>query len=94
MTRRRFRLYVTERSPQAERLLADVSRAVVQIAGAGEAEPELVVVGERPQLVAEDGVVATPALVVDDGERVRRAIGDVGNAEVLAHLLGAGRGRP
>ncbi|MBD3292729.1 MAG: hypothetical protein GF393_07365 [Armatimonadia bacterium] len=49
---------------------------------------EIVDVGSTPQAARDAGVLAVPTLELDDGTRIRRAVGHLGNVESILKALG------
>lgn len=80
MTRYRLRLFITGRTPQSARALAnlhDVCRAELR----GRYDIEVIDVLEHPQIAEQDKILATPTLVKQLPEPVRRIIGDLSDRE-------------
>ncbi len=81
----RLRLYVTGRTPASQRAIANLE----QICAAelhGEYEIEVIDVLEHPQLAEYEKILATPTLVRQLPEPVRKIIGDLSEREKV--LLG------
>ena len=81
----RLRLYVTGRTPASQRAIANLE----QICAAelqGRYEIEVIDVLEHPQLAEYEKILATPTLVRQLPEPVRKIIGDLSEREKV--LLG------
>jgi circadian clock protein KaiB len=80
-----LRLYVSGHAPNA--LMAIRNLESLQHALAGRASVEVIDVRERPELAAEDRILATPTLVRRQPAPVRKIIGDLSDVErVLSGL--------
>jgi len=80
-----LKLYITGRSPRAERAIANLQRLCKE-----ELEDcyelEIIDVLEHPQLAENDRILATPTLIKQLPPPLRRVIGDLSNHEKV--LLG------
>lgn len=81
----RLRLYITGRTPRAERALANLRRICSEEL-AGQYELEIIDVLERPQLAENEKILATPTLIRELPPPLRRVIGDLSDTERV--LLG------
>lgn len=80
-----LRLYISGKTPPAERALANVRR-LCDDKFAGQYTVEVIDVLEQPQLAEEAKILATPTLVKVLPLPVRRVIGDLADTEKV--LLG------
>lgn len=89
-----LKLYVTGRTPRAERAIANLSRLCDQELE-GAYELEVIDVLKHPQLAEDDRILATPALIKQLPPPLRRVIGDLSDTDkVLLGLdLRPGKGR-
>lgn len=85
MTRFKLRLYITGVTPQSQRAL-DNLRVICDEELAGLYEVEVIDVLEHPVLAEKDKILATPTLVKQLPEPVRKIIGDLSDREKV--LLG------
>ncbi|MFN8653164.1 MAG: circadian clock protein KaiB [Gemmatimonadales bacterium] len=83
--RYRLRLYITGQTPASERALANLEH-ICQNELKGEFEVEVIDVLEHPQLAEYEKILATPTLVRQLPEPVRKIIGDLSDREKV--LLG------
>ena len=82
----RVKLYVTGRTPTADRLIASVRKMFEKNCG-GKYELEVIDVFEQPDLAYDDLVLATPTLIKALPPPVRRIVGDLSDKKrVLAPL--------
>lgn len=82
----RLRLYVSGRTPKAERAAANLRRICEEELQV-EYELETIDVLTQPQLAEDEGILATPTLVKEQPPPPRRIIGDLSDKEkVLAGL--------
>ena len=80
-----LKLYVTGRSPRAERAIANLQRLCKEELD-GCYEIEIIDVLEHPQLAENDRILATPTLIKQLPPPLRRVIGDLSNRDKV--LLG------
>jgi circadian clock protein KaiB len=85
MTKFRLRLYITGRTPQSQRAIANL-RAICESELTGMYEIEVIDVLEHPALAENEKILATPTLVKRLPEPVRKIIGDLSDREKV--LLG------
>ncbi|MCB9832245.1 MAG: circadian clock protein KaiB [Planctomycetes bacterium] len=93
----KLRLYVTGRTPQSQRAIANL-RAICESELGGTYEVEVIDVLENPTLAENEKILATPTLVRRLPEPVRKIIGDLSDREKvllgldIEHIMG-GNGR-
>ncbi len=80
-----LKLYITGRSPRAERAIANLRRLCKEELE-GCYELEIIDVLEHPQLAEDDRILATPTLIKQLPPPLRRVIGDLSNRDKV--LLG------
>jgi circadian clock protein KaiB len=80
-----LKLYITGRSPRAERAIANLRR-LCKDELEGCYEIEIIDVLEHPQLAEDDRILATPTLIKQLPPPLRRVIGDLSNRDKV--LLG------
>jgi circadian clock protein KaiB len=80
-----LKLYVTGRTPRAERAIANLRRLCKEELE-GRYEIEIIDVLEHPQLAEDDRILATPTLIKQLPPPLRRVIGDLSNRDKV--LLG------
>jgi circadian clock protein KaiB len=80
-----LKLYVTGRSPRAERAIANLRRLCKEELE-GCYQLEIIDVLEHPQLAENDRILATPTLIKQLPPPLRRVIGDLSNHDKV--LLG------
>jgi circadian clock protein KaiB len=80
-----LKLYITGRSPRAERAIANLRRLCSEELE-GCYEIEIIDVLEHPQLAENDRILATPTLIKQLPPPLRRVIGDLSNHDKV--LLG------
>ena len=80
-----MKLYVTGRTPRAERAIANLRRLCKEELE-GRYEIEIIDVLEHPQLAEDDRILATPTLIKQLPPPLRRVIGDLSNRDKV--LLG------
>lgn len=80
-----LKLYVTGRTPRAERAIENLRR-LCKDELEGCYEVEIIDVLEHPQLAEDDRILATPTLIKQLPPPLRRVIGDLSNSEKV--LLG------
>jgi circadian clock protein KaiB len=80
-----LKLYITGRSPRAERAIANLRR-LCKDELEGCYELEIIDVLEHPQLAEDDRILATPTLIKQLPPPLRRVIGDLSNRDKV--LLG------
>lgn len=80
-----LKLYITGRSPRAERAIANLRRLCKEELD-GCYELEIIDVLEHPQLAEDDRILATPTLIKQLPPPLRRVIGDLSNRDKV--LLG------
>ena len=79
-----LKLYVTGMTPKIERPVADLKRICEE--ELGQYELNIINILEQPQLADGDKILATPTLIKQLPEPVRRVIGDLSDTEKV--LLG------
>ena len=80
-----LKLYITGNTPSSERTIANLHRTCEQDFR-GQYELIVVDVLERPQLAEDERIFATPTLIKELPEPIRKIVGDLSNAEKV--LLG------
>lgn len=75
-----LKLYVVSQTPNARRALENL-RAVCDEQLAGQYELKVIDVLDQPQLAEQDRIIATPTLVKELPEPLRRIIGDLSDRE-------------
>jgi len=80
-----LKLYITGRSPRAERAIANLKR-LCKDELEGCYELEIIDVLEHPELAENDRILATPTLIKQLPPPLRRVIGDLSNRDKV--LLG------
>lgn len=80
-----LKLYITGRSPRAERAIANL-RHLCKEELEGCYDLEIIDVLEHPQLAEDDRILATPTLIKQLPPPLRRVIGDLSNHDKV--LLG------
>jgi circadian clock protein KaiB len=80
-----LKLYITGRSPRAERAIANLRR-LCQEELEGCYELEIIDVLEHPQLAEDERILATPTLIKQLPPPLRRVIGDLSDRDKV--LLG------
>lgn len=80
-----LKLYITGRSPRAERAIANLRRLCKEELE-GCYELEIIDVLEHPELAETDRILATPTLIKQLPPPLRRVIGDLSNRDKV--LLG------
>ncbi|HYG62491.1 MAG TPA: circadian clock protein KaiB [Thermoanaerobaculia bacterium] len=85
MDRYVLKLYISGRSPRAERAIANLRR-LCKDELEGCYELEIIDVLEHPQLAEDDRILATPTLIKQLPPPLRRVIGDLSNHDKV--LLG------
>lgn len=85
MTKFRLRLYITGRTPQSQRAIENL-REICETELQGSHEVEVIDVLEHPALAENEKILATPTLVKQLPEPVRKIIGDLSDREKV--LLG------
>jgi len=85
MTTFKLRLYITGRTSQSQRALANL-RSICEVDLAGAYEVEVIDVLENPVLAEHEKILATPTLVKRLPVPVRKIIGDLSDREKV--LLG------
>jgi circadian clock protein KaiB len=85
MDKFRLRLYITGKTPQSERAIANL-KAICEKDLQGLYELEIIDVLEFPQLAEDEKILATPTLIKDLPPPLRRIIGDLSKSEKV--LLG------
>jgi circadian clock protein KaiB len=86
MSKVRFKLYVTGRTPNSLRAVANLRR-ICQEALQGQAEMEIVDVLENPHLAEVERILATPTLVTASPLPSRRIVGDLSDADKVLREL-------
>lgn len=85
MTRFKLRLYITGTTPQSQRALDNLQR-ICEAELAGLYEIEVIDILEHPTLAESEKILATPTLVKQLPEPVRKIIGDLSDRQKV--LLG------
>lgn len=85
MTKFKIKLYVTGKTPRAERAIANLQRICDEVLN-GQYELVIIDVLERPQLAEDEKILATPTLVKELPSPLARIIGDLSDQEKV--LLG------
>ena len=80
-----LKLYVTGRTPRAERAIANLRR-ICETDLHGRYDLEVIDVLEHPQLAEDERILATPTLIKQLPPPLRRVIGDLSDKEKV--LLG------
>jgi circadian clock protein KaiB len=75
-----LKLYITGRTSKSERALANL-RQIAEKELAGRYEILVIDVLEHPQLAEDERIIATPTLVKELPEPLRRIIGDLSEVE-------------
>lgn len=75
-----FKLYVTGRTPNSVRAVANLRR-ICQEALQGQAEVQIVDVLEDPQLAEDERILATPTLIKAFPLPARRIVGDLSDPD-------------
>ena len=76
----RLRLYITGRTPQSQRALKNL-REICETELRGEYEVEVLDILEHPSLAEKEKILATPTLVKQLPEPVRKIIGDLSDRD-------------
>lgn len=85
MDKYRLKLFLTGRTPRSQQAI-DNLRALLEDEFAEQYELEVIDVVEQPQLAEDDKILATPAVIRDLPEPVRRVVGDLSDRDQV--LLG------
>lgn len=85
MSEYRLKLYVTGRTPRSQQAITNLQRIVDEDLG-GQFEMEVIDILEQPQLAEEEKILATPTLIRELPEPIRRVVGDLSETERV--LLG------
>ena len=85
MTKYKLRLYITGRTPRSEIALNNLRR-ICESELSSRYEIEVIDVLENPQLAEDEKILATPTLVKELPEPLRKIIGDLSDREKV--LLG------
>jgi circadian clock protein KaiB len=80
-----LKLYITGRTPRAERAIVNLHR-ICEVNLGGQYEMVVIDVLERPQLAEDEKILATPTLIKQLPPPLRRVIGDLSDTEKV--LLG------
>lgn len=80
-----LKLYVTGRTARSAKAVATLRR-ICEEELAGRIEPVVIDVLEQPQLAEDEKILATPTLIKELPQPLRRIIGDLSNTEKV--LLG------
>ena len=75
-----IKLYVAGESPRAQRAISNMRR-ICDDEIAGEYEMVVIDVLQRPQLAADEKILATPLVVKELPPPIRRIIGDLSDSE-------------
>ncbi len=84
--RYKLRLYVTGRTPQSQRAIANL-RTILESEIQSEYELEVIDVLEYPDLAEREKILATPTLVRRLPEPVRKIVGDLSDREKVLQSL-------
>jgi len=85
MTKLKLRLYITGKTAQSERAIANL-REIIDIDLKDQFELDIIDILERPQLAEDEKILATPTLLKELPPPLRKIIGDVSDKEKV--LLG------
>lgn len=85
MTKYKLTLYVTGATQRSERAIANL-RSICETQLEGEFELNVIDVLEHPQLAESEKILATPTLIRELPQPIRRIIGDLSDTEKV--LLG------
>jgi circadian clock protein KaiB len=85
MEKFKLRLYITGKTPKAERAIANL-KEICEKELKGLYELSIIDVLENPQLAENEKILATPTLIKDLPPPLKRIIGDLSNSEKV--LLG------
>ncbi len=80
-----LKLYITGKSPRADRAIANIKR-ICQDELSNQYDLVIIDVLERPELAEQAKIIATPTLIKELPLPLRRVIGDLSNTEKV--LLG------
>jgi circadian clock protein KaiB len=81
MTHFLLKLYITGRTPRAERAIANIRDLCASGDLPGDYELVVIDVLERPQLAEDEKILATPTLVKELPPPLRRVVGDLSDRE-------------
>lgn len=81
-----LRLYVTGRSPNAEKALASIQKLLAEQMP-DDYQLEVIDILKQPALAEQDRIIATPTLVKRHPPPVRRIIGDLSDREKVLSVL-------
>ena len=81
-----LRLYVTGRSPNAEKALASIRKLMAE-QRPDDYQLEVIDILKQPALAERDRIIATPTLVKRHPPPVRRIIGDLSDREEVLSVL-------
>lgn len=81
-----LKLYVTGRSPRAERAIANIQRICEQELG-GDFDLHVIDLLEHPQIAEDEKIMATPTLIKAVPPPARRVIGDLSDVEQVLQAL-------
>lgn len=81
-----LRLYVAGRSVGS--LRAEQNLRLLEAGGNARLHVEIIDVMERPDMAESAGIIATPTLSLEDGNRPRRIVGDLSDLKRVAEFLG------
>jgi circadian clock protein KaiB len=88
-----LRLYVTGKTPRAERAIANLRR-ICDEELSDQYELQIIDVLEHPQLAEDEKILATPTLIKRLPPPLRRVIGDLSDKEKVLLGLDLGPGTP
>ena len=80
MVKFKLRLYITGRTQRSERAIANL-RKLCETELRGQYELDIIDALEHPQLAESEKILATPTLIKEMPEPVRRIIGDLSDTE-------------
>ncbi|MFQ5852904.1 MAG: circadian clock KaiB family protein [Candidatus Binatia bacterium] len=82
-----LKLYITGRTPRAERAVTNLRRICAERLN-GQYELVVINILENPQLAEDEKILATPTLVKELPLPVRRIIGDLSDSDKVLPCLG------
>ncbi|MCB1779393.1 MAG: circadian clock protein KaiB [Candidatus Competibacteraceae bacterium] len=75
-----LKLYITGCTPQSERAISNLYR-ICEAEMQGQFEVQIIDVLQSPELAEKDRIIATPTLIKDLPQPLRRIIGDLSDVE-------------
>ncbi|OGS01120.1 MAG: circadian clock protein KaiB [Elusimicrobia bacterium RIFCSPLOWO2_12_FULL_59_9] len=82
-----LKLYIAGHTANSERAITNL-RGLCEEALRGEYELTIIDVLERPETASQDGILATPSLILESPLPARRVIGDLSDGEQVLQGLG------